>query len=89
MVPPKPGVGGEGKWDPERLPYSLDKGHHRTTAWSIGLSFMQWGINTIYHMGIMMTLYEAVFSQKARDGLTTNIPAEFLESVTNGIYKGD
>jgi len=34
-----------------------------------------------------MTPYEAVFDQEARVGPTTDIPAEFLENVTNGIYK--
>jgi len=40
-------------------------------------------------MGIKMTPYEAVFGQKVRVGLTTNIPAEFLENVTNGIYENE
>jgi len=60
---------------------------HSTTAWSVGLGYTQWGINTTYPMGIKITPYEAVFGQEARVGLTTNIPAEFWENVTNGIYE--
>eukprot|EP01043_Picozoa_sp_COSAG02_P034020 COSAG02_NODE_2356_length_9072_cov_14.450017_1_plen_317_part_00 len=37
--------------------------------WSIGLPFVQWGINTDYHSGIKKTPYELRYGQKAVRGL--------------------
>jgi len=62
---------------------------NRTTEWSVGLPFLQWGINNTYHETIRMTPYEAVFDQKAGVGLGTGIPPEFLEKITTGVYEED
>jgi len=62
---------------------------NNTSAWSTGLQFVQWGMNTSYNEAIKMTPYEAVFSQKARVGLTTNIPKEFLQKIRTGVLEED
>jgi len=52
---------------------------NKTASWSVGLSFIQRGINSTYHE-------EVVFGQKARVGLPTNIPEDFLKQIS-GIYE--
>lgn len=60
---------------------------NNTSSWSTGLPFVQWALNTTYHEAIKMQPYEAVFGQKARMGLKSKIPQEFLEKITNGIFE--
>jgi hypothetical protein len=62
---------------------------NKTAAWSYGLSFVQWGVNTTYHEAIKMTPYEAVFGQKARMGLATKVPLEMLEKIMTGTLEED
>lgn len=62
---------------------------NKTSAWSCGLFFVQWGINTTYHEAIKMTPYEAVFGQKARMGLATKVPPELLKKITSGTFEED
>lgn len=62
---------------------------NKTSSWSVGLPFVQWALNTTYHEAIKMQPYEAVFGHKARMGLKSKIPREFLEKITNGIFEED
>lgn len=62
---------------------------NKTAAWSYGLAFVQWGVNTIYHEAIKMTPYEAVFGQKPRMGLATKVPRELLENIMTGTLEED
>lgn len=62
---------------------------NKTSAWSYGLAFVQWGVNTTYHEAIKMTPYESVFGQKARMGLATKVPRELLENIMTGTLEED
>ncbi|XP_029348533.1 uncharacterized protein LOC115035043 [Acyrthosiphon pisum] len=57
---------------------------NKTAAWSYGLAFVQWGVNTTYHEAIKMTPYEAVFGQKPRMGLATKVLRELLDNIMTG-----
>lgn len=60
---------------------------NKTSSWTSGLPFVQWGINTTYSEAIKMTPYEAVFGQKARMGLATAVPKDLLKGITNGMLE--
>lgn len=58
---------------------------NKTSSWSLGLKFVQWGINTTYHNAIKMEPYKAMFGQPPKLGLGSKIPQEFLAAISNGI----
>ncbi|XP_050305084.1 KRAB-A domain-containing protein 2-like [Anthonomus grandis grandis] len=60
---------------------------HNSSSWSLGLKFVQWGINTTYHEAIKMMPYKAMFGQPPKVGLGTKIPQEFLAAICNGIME--
>ncbi|KAL4126393.1 hypothetical protein QTP88_010615 [Uroleucon formosanum] len=62
---------------------------NKTAAWSYGLAFVQWGVNTTYHEAIKMTPYKSVFGQKARMGLATKVLREVLENIMTGTLEED
>ncbi|XP_030765493.1 KRAB-A domain-containing protein 2-like [Sitophilus oryzae] len=58
---------------------------NKTSSWSLGLKFVQWGINTTYHDAIKMEPNKAMFGQPTKLGLGSKIPQEFLAAISNGI----
>jgi len=62
---------------------------NKTAAWSYGIAFVQWGVNTTYHEAIKMTPYEAVFGQKPRIGLATKVPRQLVENIMTGTLEED
>jgi len=62
---------------------------NKTVAWSYGIAFVQWGVNTTYHEAIKINPYEAVFGQKARMGLATEVPKQLLENIMTGTLEED
>ena len=58
---------------------------NNTSAWSIGIKFVQWNLNTTYHETIKMQPYQAMFGVKPKMGLGTNIPSDFLQKIQSGI----
>ncbi|KAL1488341.1 hypothetical protein ABEB36_014818 [Hypothenemus hampei] len=57
----------------------------RTSSWSTGLYFVQWGINTVYHEAIGILPYKAMFGQHPKLGLGAQLPKEFLQKIASGI----
>lgn len=62
---------------------------NNTSSWSLGLKFVQWGINTTYHEAIKMEPYKAMFGQPPKLGLGSKIPQDFLNAISNGIMEED
>nr|CAH7714546.1 unnamed protein product [Callosobruchus chinensis] len=62
---------------------------NNTSSWSVGLKFVQWGINTTYHDAIKMEPHKAMFGQPPKVGLGSKVPQEFLATISNGITEED
>ena len=60
---------------------------HKTAAWTKGLFFVQWSLNTTFHEGTKVVHYQALFGRKVTVGMASKIQTDFLQNIETGIYE--
>lgn len=62
---------------------------HKTSKWTKGLFFTQWGMNITTSEATNVPPYRVLFGMKPKIGLATNVSSEFLVNIDSGIYEED